>query len=66
MIQTKFYYQQAQVEFEMSEEEITNALDELKESVTKMVKFKKAFAKDTKKGVGLHNYRIFQDTYLNL
>ena len=51
----------------MSEQElIANALEELKESVTKMVMFKKALTKDTKKGAALHNYRILQDTYLNL
>ena len=56
-----------QAELEMSEGElIAKALDELNESVTKLIKLKKALIKLTMKGVGLHNYRTIQDSYLSL
>ena len=50
----------------MSEEEITAALNELKECVKDMIKVSKRLVRVTKKGIDLTDYRTAQDTYLKL
>ena len=54
MIQTKFYYLQVQVEFNMAEENLANALNELKEAAEDMIKLSKRLSRETKKCVDLN------------
>ena len=57
---------QVQVEFKMSEEKLTTALNELKEYAEDMIIVSKRLVRVTKKGVDLTDYRTAQDTYIKL
>ena len=50
----------------MSEENLTAAVNELKECAEDMVKLSKRLARETKRGVDLSDYGAFQDIYLKL
>ena len=50
----------------MSEEKLTDDLNELKEAAEEITKNSKRLVRETKRGVYLSDYRVFQDIFLTL